>query len=150
MQSSTPNGQFSHPNHSVHALKPLTKILPFGAPGRKPMGALRQVPPQAWSIDVKYRCLGLIGAETADLRKSRGQSPGGGFCGPFSAKGGSHQLPADIEEFLPALLADRVGTKIAQLVERLRDGLAGGCDHRLGVAMRAAGRLPQNGIDHAK
>src|SRR3981189_3616144 len=72
MQSSTPNGQRAHPNYSVHALKPLTKILTFGAPARKPVSALQWVLPRAWSTDVKYRGLGLIGAETVDFCKSRG------------------------------------------------------------------------------
>src|SRR5260370_13917464 len=72
MQSSTPTGQFSHSNHSVHALKPLTKILSSGPRARKPIKASRWVPAQAWSIDVKYRCLGLIGAETADFGKGGG------------------------------------------------------------------------------
>ena len=31
-----PTGNFRTPNHSVHALKPLTKILSFGPPRRKP------------------------------------------------------------------------------------------------------------------
>jgi hypothetical protein len=39
MQSSTPNGQFSHPSNSVHALKPLIKILSFGSLARKPITA---------------------------------------------------------------------------------------------------------------
>src|ERR1700694_5968059 len=133
MQSSTPNGQVSHPNLSVHALKPLTKILPFGLPGRKPTGVLRRVPPQAWSTEVKYRCLGLIGAERADFLKKPGlNGPGCRLGGHFTQKsGGSAQLPADIEEFLAALLADHVGAEIAQIVEGLRDGVAGGRDHGL-------------------
>src|SRR5471030_1341030 len=72
MQSSTPNGQFAHPDYSVHALKPLSKILSFGPLARKPIRALRRVPQLAWSIDVKYRCLGLIGAEIANFGKSLG------------------------------------------------------------------------------
>src|SRR5229473_7330251 len=74
MQSSTPNGQFAHPNYSVHALKPLTKILSFGALARKPVRALRRIPPRKWSTDVKYRGLGLIGAESADFCESRGSA----------------------------------------------------------------------------
>jgi hypothetical protein len=42
MQSSTPYGQFAHPNHSVHALKPLIKILSFGALARKPVEPSRR------------------------------------------------------------------------------------------------------------
>src|SRR5258707_7780237 len=53
------------PQPSVHALKPLTKILSFGPSARKPIRAGRSAPAPAWSIDVKYRGQGLIGAKTA-------------------------------------------------------------------------------------
>jgi len=66
MQSSTPNEQCPHPNHSVQALKPLVKILRFDPAGRKPTLPLLGVAPQAWSIEVKYLCLGLIGAKLVD------------------------------------------------------------------------------------
>jgi hypothetical protein len=45
------------------------------------MLALRRVLPQAWSIDIKYWCLGLIAAKTLDFEKAGGW--GGGS--PFSA-----------------------------------------------------------------
>src|SRR3954447_9369300 len=60
----------------------------------------------------------------------------------------SAQSAADIEEFLPALFANRFGIEIAQFVQRLRDGLAGECDHALGIAMRPARRLLENPVDH--
>src|SRR5437879_5190577 len=50
------------PQPSVHALKPLTKILSFGPSARKPIRAEQWDPAPAWSTDVKYRCQGLIGA----------------------------------------------------------------------------------------
>jgi hypothetical protein len=37
-----------HPKNSVHALKPLNKILSLSPLCRKPTVTLRQVPPQAW------------------------------------------------------------------------------------------------------
>src|SRR5712672_4715750 len=88
MQSSTPNGQLSHPNHSVHALKPLIKIVSFGPLARKPAGTPRQYRTQAWSIDLKYRCLGLIGADIADSEKSGGSGLGGRLEGIFRPKRG--------------------------------------------------------------
>src|SRR5438874_1750822 len=68
------------PQPSVHALKPLTKILSFGPSARKPIGAERWVPASAWSIDVKYWCQGLIGAETAGFFPKRGQRVNGSGC----------------------------------------------------------------------
>src|SRR5258708_23475761 len=53
------------PQPSVHALKPLTKILSFGPSARKLIRADRWAAAPAWSTDVKYRGQGLIGAETA-------------------------------------------------------------------------------------
>src|SRR6478672_6710938 len=53
------------PQPSVHALKPLTKILSFDPPARKPLKAERCEAAPAWSTDVKSRGRGLIGAETA-------------------------------------------------------------------------------------
>src|SRR5712671_4847253 len=62
------------PQPSVHALKPLTKILSFGPSDRKPLKAEPWAPAQAWSTDVKSRGRGLIGAKTADFSK-KGQLP---------------------------------------------------------------------------
>lgn len=62
----------------------------------------------------------------------------------------SADLPADIEKFLPALLADGGGVHAAEVVEGLCDGVAGGGDHGGGIAMRAACRLLQYLIDHAE
>src|SRR6267143_249726 len=62
------------PQPSVHALKPLTKILSFGPSARKPLKAERSAPAPAWSTDVKSRGRGLIGAKTADFSK-KGQLP---------------------------------------------------------------------------
>src|SRR3979411_2827099 len=81
MQSSTPTGQFSHPTYSVHALKPLTKILTVSPLGRKPVEASRQVPAGEWSTDLKYRRPGLIAAEMAEFLKNRGQRRDGRFGG---------------------------------------------------------------------
>src|SRR5258705_12636474 len=62
------------PQPSVHALKPLTKILSFGPSARKPIRAERSSPAPAWSIDVKSRGQGLIGAKTDGFfqKKDRG------------------------------------------------------------------------------
>src|SRR5258707_15778413 len=57
------------PQPSVHALKPLTKILSFGPSARKPLKAERWAAAPAWSTDVKSRGRGLIGAERADFSK---------------------------------------------------------------------------------
>src|ERR1700735_1011890 len=98
MQSSTPDGQSSRPNYSVHALKPLTKILSFGPLGRKPAKASRRGPCRAWSTDTKYRRHGLIATKMADL-----QSPKpfrAAVMAVFSAQPPtSTQLFADIEDF---------------------------------------------------
>src|SRR5258705_13906752 len=59
------------PQPSVHALKPLTKILSFGPSARKPIRAERSSAAPAWSIDVKYRGQGLIGAKRRDFSKKR-------------------------------------------------------------------------------
>src|SRR5581483_464020 len=58
----------------------------------------------------------------------------------------SAQFPADIEEFLSALLADGFAIHAAELVEGLGDGIPGGGDHGGGVAMGAADRLLQDGV----
>src|ERR1700693_1458459 len=79
-----------------------------------------------------------------------GQKRPTGTSGSFSARADSAQLSADIEEFLPSLLADRVGIEIAQIGNRLSDSLAGGRDHGAGIAMCAARGLLQNRIDHAE
>src|SRR6266446_7051143 len=63
---------------SVHALKPLTKILSFGPSARKPLRAERWVPAPAWSTDVKYRCQGPIGVETAGFFQKRQRVNGWG------------------------------------------------------------------------
>src|ERR1700722_4953612 len=84
MQSSTPDGQSSRPNYSVHALKPLTKILSFGPLARKPAKAPRRGPCRAWSTDIKYRRHGLIATKMADFAKPEavsGCSHGGFFGG---------------------------------------------------------------------
>ena len=54
----------------------------------------------------------------------------------FSKIKGSAQLSADIEEFLPPLLANRGGIEVAQVVQGLGDGVARGRDHGAGIAMR--------------
>lgn len=143
MQSSTPQGQFyaqiPHPKHSVHALKLLFKILPFGSPGRKPSKASRRVPRQAWSTAVKYPCLGLIAAKSGRFSKKpyvNGWDVRGGLSAGNAVSG---QLAADIEKFLPALVANHVGVEVAQVVQRLLDRIAGGGDHGGGIAMRTAG-----------
>src|SRR5260221_13205009 len=59
------------PQPSVHALKPLTKILSFGPSVRKPLKAEPWAPAPAWSTDVKSRSRGLIGAETAGFFQKR-------------------------------------------------------------------------------
>src|SRR5260370_15463944 len=59
------------PQPSVHALKPLTKILSFGPSARKPLKAERSAPAPAWSTDVKSRGRGLIRAETAGFFQKR-------------------------------------------------------------------------------
>src|ERR1700722_11649388 len=99
MQSSTPDGQSSRPNYSVHALKPLTKILSFGPLARKPAKASRRGPYRAWSTDTKYRCHGLIAAKMADFEKPKAASG----CGYGGQTPTSTQPSADIEEFLPPL-----------------------------------------------
>src|ERR1700749_681953 len=65
-------------------------------------------------------------------------------------KPGSAELAADVEKFLPALLADRSPIHALHLVERLGDGIAGGRDHRGGVAVGAADRLLEDGVDDAE
>src|SRR6476660_6110543 len=62
----------------------------------------------------------------------------------------SAQFSADIEEFLPSLLANRFRIKIAELVESLRDRLAGGSDHGGRIAVSAAGGFLEDAVDHAE
>src|SRR5437667_4695701 len=124
------------PQPSVHALKPLTKILSFGPSARKPIRAERRVPAPAWSTDVKYWCQGLIGAETAGFfqKEDRGLTAlAAVLAAIFRKNPASTHFPADIEEFLPTLFANHVGVEIAQIVQGLRDGVAGGRDHDGGV-----------------
>src|SRR5439155_9926727 len=121
---------------------------------RKPIRAERWDPAPAWSTDVKYRCQGLIGVEMAGFSK-KGQRVNGWGCRSsrhfsFHKNSASTHFPADIEEFLPPLLANHVAVEIAEVVKGLRDGITGGRDHGGGVAMRAAGGLPQDRIDHAE
>src|SRR5438874_5654184 len=96
------------PQPSVHALKPLTKILSFGSSARKPIRAEQRDPAPAWSTDVKYRCQGLIGVETAGFfeKRTEGKRLGLPFQPPFSIRKNSvsTHFPADIEEFEPTLL----------------------------------------------
>src|SRR5258706_5350024 len=77
------------PQPSVHALKPLTKILSFGPSARKPLKAEPWAPALAWSTDVKSRGRGLIGAERADFSK-KGQRVNDSAVAlrPFSSKSG--------------------------------------------------------------
>ena len=50
------------------------------------------------------------------------------FQPPFSFRknSASTHFPADIEEFLPPLLANHVAVEIAEVVKGLRDGVTGG------------------------
>src|SRR6266478_9701894 len=76
------------PQPSVHALKPLTKILSFGPSARKPIRAERWEVAPAWSTDVKYRGQGLIGAKTAGFfaKKDRGLTVGAGVLAAIFRK----------------------------------------------------------------
>src|SRR5258708_29423748 len=140
------------PQPSVHALKPLTKILSFGPSARKPLKAEPWAPALAWSTDVKSRGRGLIGAERADFSKKgqRVNDSAAALAAIFRKNPASTHFPADIEEFLPPLPANHVAVEIAEVVKGLRDGVAGGRDHGGGVPMRAAGGVPQDRIGHAK
>src|SRR3954451_13824074 len=64
-----PTGQFPHPKHSVHALKPMIKVLLFGHTRRKPKLESPDDPAYEWSIDLKYPCLGLIAAGIGTFTK---------------------------------------------------------------------------------
>src|SRR3954451_3635849 len=72
MQSSTPTGQFPHPKHSVHALKPMIKVLLFGHTRRKPKQESPDDPAYELAIDLKYPCLGLIAAGIGTFTKRSG------------------------------------------------------------------------------
>src|SRR3954471_10923656 len=63
---------------------------------------------------------------------------------------GSAELAADVEEFLPALLADGGGVHSLQLIESRGDGVTCGGDHGGGVAVGASDRLLEDGIDHTE
>src|ERR1700755_3610154 len=67
-----------------------------------------------------------------------------------AANSGSAELAADVEEFLPALVTDGGGIHPPHLLESPGDGVAGGRDHGGGVAMGAADRLFEGGIDHPR
>src|ERR1700733_13789812 len=62
----------------------------------------------------------------------------------------SERFSADIEEFLPSLLANSVGIELREAAERLGDGLAGACNHGGGIAVGAPHRLFQDLVDHAE
>src|SRR5258708_37208396 len=140
------------PQPSVHALKPLTKILSFGPSARKPLKAEPWAPAPAWSTDVKSRGRGLIGAERADFSKKgqRVNDSAAALAVIFRKNPASTHFPADIEEFLPPLPANHVALELAEVVKGLRDGVAGGRDHGGGGTMRAARRLPPDPIRSAQ
>src|SRR5215475_14415032 len=78
-------------------------------------------------------------------------SKGSASDAPVSSFDGlSAQFPADIQKFLPPLLANCVAIEVAQLIEGGLDGLAGGRDHGGGVTVRAADRLLEDGVDDAE
>src|ERR1700749_3433902 len=62
----------------------------------------------------------------------------------------SAQFPADIEEFLPPLLANRIRVEVAQIVKRLGDGFSSGRDHGRGITMGTADRLLQDLVNDAE
>src|ERR1700733_12707649 len=95
--------------------------------------------PLAWSTEFKRRTHGAIAAR---MRRRIWQRAGRSTA--------SERLSADIEEFLPPLLADGVSVHLFELTERLGDGLARVGDHGGGVAMRAPDRLLEDLIDHAE
>src|SRR3954470_22945457 len=128
MQSSTPTGQFPHPKHSVHALKPMIKVLLFGHTRRKPKQESPDDPAYEWSIDLKYPCLGLIAAGIGTFTKRSGLGRSGWPLRRNQEKKLSIQLPADIQELLAALLANRLGIEATQLAQRLGDRFAGDRD----------------------
>src|SRR5712672_536874 len=94
MWSSPPNRQSSAPQPSVHALKPLTKILSFGPSARKPLRVERWVPAPAWSTDVKSRGRGLWGPNGKNFFKKRTEGYGLGArpAGYFPEKTGPHPI----------------------------------------------------------
>src|SRR6516164_205788 len=62
----------------------------------------------------------------------------------------SPDLPADLEKFLPPVLANRVGVEVAQVTQGLSDSFARHGDHGGGIAMRASDRLLEDTVDHAE
>src|SRR5437588_6266742 len=62
----------------------------------------------------------------------------------------SAELPPHLQELLAPKVTDRVAVEIAQLAERYVDGLAGDLDHRLGIAVRAAGGFLDDAVDHTE
>src|SRR5262245_36297588 len=79
-------------------------------------------------------------------RKYRQKAREYGLFGRFGLM--SAQFPPDIEEFLPSLLAYRIGIEAAELAEGLLDRLSSRRDHGGSVAVSAADGLLQDGVDH--
>jgi hypothetical protein len=73
-----------------------------------------------------------------------GQTPSRGRQGPISRACGRYR------EISAAAACDAVSVQIAEVVEGLRDRIARGRDHGGGVAVGAAGGLPQDLVDHTE
>src|SRR4051812_40445489 len=69
---------------------------------------------------------------------------------PLRPGTGSSELAADVQELLPPLRADGVAVEIAQLFERVGDGITGRGEDGGRVAVRAAHRLLDDLVDHAE
>src|SRR5215813_2482003 len=111
----------------ANTLKPLTKIVPSDPRSGNPERAPQQAVKPRWSTRLKLRCRGRIAAEIGGRLRFAQKAH---RCAIFGQKSRekyrlSAHFPADIQELLPPLPADRLGIEIPQIVEGLLDGITG-------------------------